>query len=122
MKPACFAALDGREITRFDGRQRNFATPPEPRSSITSRPIRERIISSVADPNIALSCSSSARWGFMSSSARPGLILPGVAAGFLVLLALSDSRCYPSTGSARACSCWRGIIRLEAENSPRMEF
>ena len=89
-----FAALDGREITRFDGRKEILHTAGA--QVVDYQPTyRERIISSVADPNIAFIMLVLGALGIYVEFSSPGLILPGVAGGILVLLALSGLAVLP---------------------------
>jgi membrane-bound serine protease (ClpP class) len=82
------AELDGREITRFNGRRetlhtRNAEIVPYRLST------RERIISSIADPNIGFILLVLGALGIYVEFSAPGLIFPGVAGGILALLGLS---------------------------------
>jgi membrane-bound serine protease (ClpP class) len=83
-----FKQLDGREITRWDGRKQVLhvagATVTEVR-----RTLRERLISSIADPNIGFILLVLGALGIYVEFSSPGLIFPGVAGAILVLLALS---------------------------------
>jgi membrane-bound serine protease (ClpP class) len=83
-----FKDLDGREITRWDGRKQVLhvagATVMEVR-----RTLRERLIGSIADPNIGFILLVLGALGIYVEFSSPGLIFPGVAGAILVLLALS---------------------------------
>jgi membrane-bound serine protease (ClpP class) len=83
-----FKDLDGREITRWDGRKQVLhlagATVTEVR-----RTLRERLIGSIADPNIGFILLVLGALGIYVEFSSPGLIFPGVAGAILVLLALS---------------------------------
>jgi membrane-bound serine protease (ClpP class) len=83
-----FKLLDGREITRWDGRKQVLhvtgATVTEVR-----RTVRERLIGSIADPNIGFILLVLGALGIYVEFSSPGLIFPGVAGAILVLLALS---------------------------------
>lgn len=83
-----FQQLDGREITRWDGRKQVLhlagATVTEVRTTL-----RERLIGSIADPNIAFILLVLGALGIYVEFSSPGLIFPGVAGAILVLLALS---------------------------------
>ncbi len=89
-----FADLDGRAITRFDGSKVTLHTRD---AEITDyRPtVRERIIASIADPNIAFILLVLGALGIYVEFSSPGLILPGVAGGILVLLGLSGLAVLP---------------------------
>jgi membrane-bound serine protease (ClpP class) len=86
------ADLNGREVTRFDGRKETLHT-----GEITEyRPtVRERIISSIADPNIAFILLVLGALGIYVEFSSPGLIFPGVAGGILALLGLSGLAVLP---------------------------
>jgi membrane-bound serine protease (ClpP class) len=83
-----FKDLEGREITRWDGRKQVLhlagATVTEVR-----RTLRERLIGSIADPNIGFILLVLGALGIYVEFSSPGLIFPGVAGAILVLLALS---------------------------------
>jgi len=89
-----FAQLDGREITRFDGRKDVLHTADA--EVVTYRPTaRERIISTIADPNIAFILLVLGALGIYLEFSSPGLIFPGVAGGILALLGLSGLAVLP---------------------------
>ncbi|MBM3746028.1 MAG: nodulation protein NfeD [Acidobacteria bacterium] len=89
-----FRQLDGRQITRFDGRQQTLrltgATVVEYEKSL-----REKIMSAVADPNLALVLMVLGALGVYIEFSSPGLIVPGVAGALLVLLGLSGLALLP---------------------------
>ncbi len=80
--------LDGREVTRFDGRKVTLrlagATVVEYR-----RTVRESIMAPLADPNIAFIMLILGALGLYIEFTHPGLIAPGVAGSILVLVGLS---------------------------------
>ncbi|MBK5295249.1 MAG: nodulation protein NfeD, partial [Acidobacteriia bacterium] len=80
--------LNGREVTRLDGRIQKI--------QLTSRAItqyrlttKERVVSSLSDPNLAFVLLIIGALGIYVEFSAPGLIVPGVAGGILVLLSLS---------------------------------
>ncbi|HML15902.1 MAG TPA: nodulation protein NfeD [Bryobacteraceae bacterium] len=85
---ALLNSLDGREITRFDGRKEVLHTAG---AAVTNyQPsMRERIIAAVADPNVAFILLVLGALGIYVEFTSPGLIFPGVAGGILALLGLS---------------------------------
>ncbi len=88
------AALDGREITRFDGRKETLHLRDA--KMVDYRPTaRERIIDSIADPNIGFILLVLGALGIYVEFNAPGLILPGVAGGILALLGLSSLSIVP---------------------------
>jgi membrane-bound serine protease (ClpP class) len=83
-----FAQLDGLEVVRFDGRKQTLRLAGA--EVILYQPnLRERIISAVADPNIALILIVLGALGIYAEFSAPGLIAPGVAGAISVLLGLS---------------------------------
>ena len=82
------AKVDGREIVRFNGERQTLhtagATVVEYQASL-----RERIISAIADPNIAFLLLILGLLGIYVEFTNPGLIFPGVAGGIALVLALS---------------------------------
>ncbi|MCU1232839.1 MAG: Nodulation efficiency protein NfeD [Candidatus Solibacter sp.] len=82
------ASLEGRVITRFDGSTAALHTAG---AAIVEyqRTLRQKIISAIADPNIALILLFIGALGLYVEFSSPGLILPGVLGGILVLLGLS---------------------------------
>lgn len=82
------ADLDGRTVTRFDGTTVTLHTSG---AQVTEydRTLRERIIASIADPNIALVLLVIGALGIYVEFSAPGLIFPGVAGAILALLGLS---------------------------------
>ncbi|HLX45409.1 MAG TPA: nodulation protein NfeD [Bryobacteraceae bacterium] len=95
------ATLDGREITRFDGSKQVLHTRGE--EIVQYKPsARERIVSSVADPNIAFILLVLGALGIYVEFSAPGLILPGVAGGILALLGLSGLAVLPINWSGAA--------------------
>jgi membrane-bound serine protease (ClpP class) len=82
------AALDGREITRFNGSRQTLHTRGAT-IEVYQRSLRQKIIAAIADPNIALILLVIGALGIYAEFSSPGLIAPGVAGVILVLLGLS---------------------------------
>jgi membrane-bound serine protease (ClpP class) len=82
------AQLDGREIVRFDGKHQVLRLS-RPRVIHYAPSIRERILTSISDPNIAFILLVLGALGIYVEYSSPGLIFPGVAGAILVLLALT---------------------------------
>ncbi len=80
--------LNGREITRFDGRKQvlKLEGAVVKEYDLTRR---EQLVKAISDPNIALILLVLGALGIYMEFSSPGLILPGVAGGILVLLGLS---------------------------------
>jgi membrane-bound serine protease (ClpP class) len=89
-----FEALEGREITRFDGRKEvlHLAGAEVIPYGLT---LRERIISSIADPNVGFILLIVGALGLYVEFNSPGLILPGVVGGILLLLGASSLSVLP---------------------------
>jgi membrane-bound serine protease (ClpP class) len=89
-----FQELDGREITRWDGRKLTLhlagATVIE-----TERTLRERVIFAIADPNIGFILLVLGVLGIYVEFTSPGLIFPGIAGAILALLGLSSLSILP---------------------------
>jgi membrane-bound serine protease (ClpP class) len=91
---ALLAALDGRRITRFDGRTEILRTAGAEVAAYEET-ARERIIGAVADPNLAFILLVLGALGIYVEFSSPGLILPGIAGAILVLLGLSGLAVLP---------------------------
>jgi membrane-bound serine protease (ClpP class) len=85
---ALLAALDGRTVTRIDGRTSTLHTAGAELEAY-SLSLRQRIVSSIADPNIALVLLVIGALSIYVEFNSPGLIVPGVVGAILVLLGLS---------------------------------
>ncbi len=93
--------LDGREITRFDGRKQTLRTGGA--AIVEYEPtLRERIIAAIADPNIALVLLILGALGIYVEFTSPGLIAPGVIGAILALLGLSALSVLPINWGAAA--------------------
>jgi membrane-bound serine protease (ClpP class) len=88
------AALDGREITRFNGSRETLHTR-DAEVAAYHLSARERIIAAIADPNIAYILLVLGALGIYVEFSSPGLILPGVAGGIMALLGLSGLAVLP---------------------------
>jgi membrane-bound serine protease (ClpP class) len=86
--------LEGREITRFDGRRQtlHFA---DPAVGLYQPSLRERVLLSIADPNIALLLLVLGALGIYLEFSSPGLVAPGVAGAILALLGLTALSMFP---------------------------
>jgi membrane-bound serine protease (ClpP class) len=82
------SALDGRAVTRFDG---STATLRTSGAAILEyeRTLRQKLVSAVADPNIAFIFLIVGALAIYVEFSSPGLIAPGVIGAILVLLGLS---------------------------------
>jgi membrane-bound serine protease (ClpP class) len=89
-----FDALEGREITRFDGRKEvlHLAGAEVVPYGLT---LRERIISAIADPNIGFILLVVGALGLYVEFNSPGLIFAGVGGGISLLLGASSLAVLP---------------------------
>jgi membrane-bound serine protease (ClpP class) len=83
-----FRQLNGREITRFDGRRQTLHLSA-PQVVEYEPTMRERMISAIADPNLALVLLILGALGIYVEFTSPGLIVPGVIGAILALMGLS---------------------------------
>jgi membrane-bound serine protease (ClpP class) len=83
-----FRQLNGREITRFDGKKQtlHLAAPVVTEYSPT---LRERFVRAIADPNLALILLILGALGIYVEFTTPGMIAPGVFGAILVVIGLS---------------------------------
>jgi membrane-bound serine protease (ClpP class) len=84
--PDLLAKLDGRQIRRFDGRMATLRT----RGALVvpiEMSLRQRVLSSIAHPNIAYLLLSLGMLGLTIELWSPGAVLPGVVGGVSLLLA-----------------------------------
>ena len=85
---ALLASINGRTVTRLNGATTTIHTAGT--EIVTYQPtLRQRIISSIADPNIALILLVLGALGIYVEFSSPGLIAPGVIGAIMVLLGLS---------------------------------
>lgn len=85
---ALLAALDGRTVTRFDGRTETLHTAGAVIEEY-HQTLRQRFVSAIADPNIALILLVIGALAIYIEFSSPGMIAPGVVGSILVLLGLS---------------------------------
>jgi membrane-bound serine protease (ClpP class) len=86
--------LDGREITRFDGRKQtlHFANAV---IQLYQPSLRDRVLQLISDPNIALLILIVGALGIYVEFSSPGLVAPGVFGAILVLLGLTALAMFP---------------------------
>jgi membrane-bound serine protease (ClpP class) len=80
--------LDGREVTRLDGAKQVLHTR-DATIVVYERTLRQKIISAIADPNIALVLLVLGALGIYVEFTSPGLIVPGILGAIMALLGLS---------------------------------
>jgi membrane-bound serine protease (ClpP class) len=95
--------LNGRAIERFNGSKTTLQLTGAVIRDYQPT-IRERIISTISDPNIAFVILILGGLGVYLEFSAPGLILPGVAGGILILMGLSALAVLPIN--------WAGIALL----------
>ena len=83
---ALLEALDGRAITRWDGRTQTLRTAGAPVERVEMN-WRQRLLSAIAHPQIAVLLFSLGTLGLTIELWSPGAVLPGVAGGVCLLLA-----------------------------------
>jgi membrane-bound serine protease (ClpP class) len=91
---ALLAALDGRVVTRFDGSSQTLHTAGAVIEEY-EKSLRQKIVSAIADPNIALVLLVIGALGIYVEFSSPGLIAPGVIGAIMVLLGLSAMSVLP---------------------------
>ena len=89
-----FQQLDGREITRWDGRKLTLHLAGASETE-TKRTLREQVIGAIADPNIGFILMVLGVLGIYVEFTSPGLIFPGIAGAILALLGLSSLSILP---------------------------
>ncbi len=93
-EPQLFQQLDGREITRWDGRKLTLHLAGAAVTEV-QRTLRERVIAAIADPNIGFILLVLGVLGIYVEFTSPGLIFPGIAGAILALLGLSSLSVLP---------------------------
>lgn len=91
---ALLAALNGRVVTRFDGSSQTLHTAGAIIEEY-EKSLRQKIVSAIADPNIALVLLVIGALGIYIEFSSPGLIAPGVIGAIMVLLGLSAMSVLP---------------------------
>ena len=91
---ALLRALDGREITRFDGTKQTLHFRGA-RIEAFEPTLRQRILSAIADPNIVLLLLVLGALGVYAEFSSPGMVLPGVLGAISLLLGLAALAMFP---------------------------
>ncbi|HRR55692.1 MAG TPA: nodulation protein NfeD [Acidobacteriota bacterium] len=79
--------LHGREVRRFDGEVQVLETEGVP-LHVLEMTLRQRVLSAIADPNLALILGVIGVLGLYFEFTQPGMVVPGVVGGICLLLAL----------------------------------
>jgi membrane-bound serine protease (ClpP class) len=92
--PEIVRKLDGRTVTRFDGRMVTLHTAG---AKLVTREMswRQRLLSAIAHPNIAYLLLSLGMLGLTIELWNPGSVLPGVVGGICLLLAFFTFQILP---------------------------
>jgi membrane-bound serine protease (ClpP class) len=80
-------SLEGKEITRFTGEKQKIATQGQ-QVVLLEMTLRQKILSTIADPNMAMILGVVGLLGLYLEFTNPGLLLPGVIGGICFLLSL----------------------------------
>ncbi len=83
-----FEQIHGREVVRVDGRKQKLVVAGAQVVEYELS-VREKMVTSISDPNVAFILLILGALGVYLEFSSPGLILPGVAGGILLLLGLS---------------------------------
>jgi membrane-bound serine protease (ClpP class) len=95
------AQLDGREIVRFQGEKQRLALAGIVVKNY-EKSLRQKVISAVADPNIALILLVLGALGLYVEFSSPGLIAPGALGAIAALVGLSALSVLPINGLGAA--------------------
>jgi membrane-bound serine protease (ClpP class) len=79
--------LHGREFTRFSGERQQLETEGQG-VTLLEMTVRQKILSSIADPNMALLLGVLGLLGLYLEFTNPGLMVPGIMGGICFILAL----------------------------------
>ena len=79
--------LHGREIIRFSGKRQRLETEDQ-EMILLEMTLRQKILSSIADPNMALFLGVLGLLGLYLEFTNPGLVAPGIIGGICFILAL----------------------------------
>jgi membrane-bound serine protease (ClpP class) len=104
---ALLQQLNGREITRFDGRRQTLHFSSN--DVVAFEPtLRQKILSAIADPNIALLLLVLGALGVYAEFSVPGAIFPGAIGAILLLLGFAALAMFP-IGWLGATLCILGL-------------
>jgi membrane-bound serine protease (ClpP class) len=96
--PELIAALDGREVTRFDGSKTKLALSGAV-PVVVAMNWRQAILSLIARPEVLFLLLLGALAGLGTEISHPGLILPGVVGALCLILFLFASQILPVNGA-----------------------
>lgn len=88
------AQLNGHEVVRFDGRHETLHLDGAAIRHYEPS-LRQRVLSAIADPNIALILLVLGALGIYAEVSSPGMVAPGVIGSILILLGLTALSMFP---------------------------
>jgi membrane-bound serine protease (ClpP class) len=101
--PALVSALEGREVTRFDGSKVTLRLAGQPLTPVRMN-WRQGILAAVASPEILFLLLLGTMAGLGAELSHPGLLLPGVVGVFCLILFLFGAQIVPVN--------WAGVLLI----------
>jgi membrane-bound serine protease (ClpP class) len=101
--PALLRALEGREVTRFDGSKTTLHLAGHP-TTIVAMNWRQAILSLVARPEVLFLLLLGALAGLGAEISHPGLLFPGIVGVFCLILFLFATQVLPIN--------WTGVLLI----------
>jgi membrane-bound serine protease (ClpP class) len=96
--PDLLQALDGREITRFDGTKATLHLKGEP-TIVVAMNWRQAVLSLVARPDVLFLLLLGALAGLGTEISHPGMLFPGIVGALCLVLFLFASEILPVSGA-----------------------
>ena len=101
--PALIAAIDGREVTRFDGSKVTLHVAGQPLTVVRMN-WRQGILAAVASPEILFLLLLGALAGIGAELSHPGMLFPGIVGVFCLILFLFATQIIPVN--------WAGVLLI----------
>jgi membrane-bound serine protease (ClpP class) len=101
--PALLAALEGREVTRFDGTKVTLHLAGQPLTPVAMN-WRQAILAAVASPEVLFLLLLGALAGIGAELSHPGMLFPGIVGVFSLILFLFASQVIPVN--------WAGVLLI----------
>ncbi|PYQ46553.1 MAG: serine protease [Acidobacteria bacterium] len=101
--PALIAAVDGREVTRFDGSKVTLHVAGQPLTVVRMN-WRQGILAAVASPEILFLLLLGALAGIGAELSHPGMLFPGIVGVFCLILFLFAAQIIPVN--------WAGVLLI----------
>ncbi len=101
--PALVAAVEGREVTRFDGTKVTLHVAGQPLTPVRMN-WRQGILAAVASPEILFLLLLGALAGLGAEISHPGMLFPGVVGTFCLILFLFATQIIPVN--------WAGVLLI----------